>query len=710
MKKALLLLMVASLIFTTPFQALGEESQTAVQLQIYVDGTAYLFSGALINELPYLQIQDIAKAFSVSEKQLQISFDKKTNLTLIATNGKYQKISAKIPADSTVELDGNPVTIDSIDINKVGYFNLYDLAKALNVAYELDQDSGTYHVWTYRAFTDSSNGELDRAITAGIVPLGLQDNYDQAITNQEDAELISQMLSIYSNKDQTVLEAWKKESKVFSKSNETMHRSEGMMQIFLASLTIGLNDMTTDWTVLNNIIGDSCWDYFVINDAIYRRCSDEVSMLNGDVWTVDAASYFFSFGRTSLISGNLLFDYDKTSNTMRPQDPLTRLEAIEAALRLYESGSPEGEVERVIGQQEQDILTAAEQKKQEIINSVSEIAVSGTLYYVSNEGNDDNDGLSPATAWKTLEKVNGGSGNVKGAKILKAGDVVLFRRGDIFRGQLIAKKGVTYSTFGEGPKPVISLSPENGTGSQKWSLKDGSDNIWAFYKDITDCGALILNESTIAQKTCAYWNGETYQKIGTDGSLTNLDLQTLDNGWFFNDIDYEDEFSTDKTGKLYLRCDEGNPGEVYTSIEFFACSKSSWNAGFATVYDDSTVDNLCFRYGAQGIGAHDANGATIQNCEIGWMGGMVLGFSFEGLGGDAAAAIVRSGDGIMAGGRNIKVTNNYVHHTWDHGFTSKPMPKAESPAIPAQTRRHGIGQMLFLTAIFRIIVMVVSRL
>ena len=31
----------------------------------------------------------------------------------------------------------------------------------------------------------------------------------------------------------------------------------------------------------------------------------------------------------------------------------------------------------------------------------------GTEYFVANSGSDDNDGLSPATAWKTIARVNG---------------------------------------------------------------------------------------------------------------------------------------------------------------------------------------------------------------------------------------------------------------------------------------------------------------
>ena len=44
----------------------------------------------------------------------------------------------------------------------------------------------------------------------------------------------------------------------------------------------------------------------------------------------------------------------------------------------------------------------------------------GTAYYVSNQGDDGNDGLSPETAWSTLDRVNQAS--------LEYGDAVFLER------------------------------------------------------------------------------------------------------------------------------------------------------------------------------------------------------------------------------------------------------------------------------------------
>ncbi|MFN3402739.1 MAG: NosD domain-containing protein [Cytophagaceae bacterium] len=98
--------------------------------------------------------------------------------------------------------------------------------------------------------------------------------------------------------------------------------------------------------------------------------------------------------------------------------------------------------------------------------------VYGTNYYISSAGNDGNDGTTISTPWKTINKLN--SMNLS----LKPGDVVHFRRGDIFIGQInlpvsgTSSANITITSYGTGHKPVIKGSiPVNG-----WTQHSG--NIW----------------------------------------------------------------------------------------------------------------------------------------------------------------------------------------------------------------------------------------
>ncbi len=75
-------------------------------------------------------------------------------------------------------------------------------------------------------------------------------------------------------------------------------------------------------------------------------------------------------------------------------------------------------------------------------------------YYIANSGNDNNNGKTPEKAWKSFKRLN----NTR----LKPGDKIFLKSGDIFTGTIHLKhsgkenKPVLISTFGEGPKPVVS--------------------------------------------------------------------------------------------------------------------------------------------------------------------------------------------------------------------------------------------------------------
>ncbi|MEP6949075.1 MAG: hypothetical protein ABI863_07375, partial [Ginsengibacter sp.] len=76
-------------------------------------------------------------------------------------------------------------------------------------------------------------------------------------------------------------------------------------------------------------------------------------------------------------------------------------------------------------------------------------------YYVSNSGNDNNDGLTTSTPWKTLAKVSSFYG-------FAAGDDVLFNRDEEYYGRLIINNSgssgnpITIGAYGSGAMPVIT--------------------------------------------------------------------------------------------------------------------------------------------------------------------------------------------------------------------------------------------------------------
>lgn len=320
----------------------------------------------------------------------------------------------------------------------------------------------------------------------------------------------------------------------------------------------------------------------------------------------------------------------------------------------------------------------ADLRRQSILDTPTEITVTGTSYYVSNSGDDSNDGLSPETAWATVDKVT--------KTKLNSGDGVFFKRGDVFREYVLnCQEGVTYSAYGEGAKPIITCSPENGADPEKWTqyaeTSDGG-KIWVYYQNMRDCGTLVLDGKNGAHKVAPYWNGSSF--VTKEGEAFDMTVGLKWDYSFFTPADslLKDKVANDwsiggwtvgipyfygifmeSEGPLYFRCDEGNPGDVFSSIEF---SQRPLDERFAVIYmnSGSVLDNIHVFAGYNcGIQHEDIIDIpfTIQNCEISFSGGCTLFYDDSGR-----AELCGDGLGIS---QPARVMNNYIHHNADNGIT-----------------------------------------
>ena len=275
------------------------------------------------------------------------------------------------------------------------------------------------------------------------------------------------------------------------------------------------------------------------------------------------------------------------------------------------------------------------------------IPTGAKVYYVSNNGSDSNNGTSPSTPWKTLDKVNGAK--------LSVGSYVCFERGGLWRGKITAQAGVTYTAYGTGAKPILYGSPENGADSTKWK-KSGTKNIWYYEgsQNWGDVGTLVFNEGeSCAIKAIREWkdNGDVYN--WTTGTLFNNGYKDLNTDLHF----YHD---TANTKKLYLYSEE-NPGTRFESIEFNVKQNL-----ISVNVDGVTIDNLCLKYtGIHGVGAGTVNNLTVQNCEFGWIGGSVQGV----LGSNKYETRLGNAVEIYGACENYTVQNNYIYQIYDAGIT-----------------------------------------
>jgi len=230
-------------------------------------------------------------------------------------------------------------------------------------------------------------------------------------------------------------------------------------------------------------------------------------------------------------------------------------------------------------------------------------ASNATVYYISNYGDDSNNGISPVYPIQSIQKLN--SIIFK----LQPGDAVLFERGSIFYGQININssgdnsKPIVFGAYGNGRNPVISGSIPV-TGWELYKKKIYRSNVDGIVSDFflknermtlaryPDIGYLKIEQTlpepkkgfidNSSKKVNGYWNGSfarirtenwayEYSEIKTnrDGKFI-FDKETeypLIKGWGYyldnnlNELDAEKEWFFEKTGNsqgyLYY-CPPGN--------------------------------------------------------------------------------------------------------------------------------------------------------
>ncbi len=315
-----------------------------------------------------------------------------------------------------------------------------------------------------------------------------------------------------------------------------------------------------------------------------------------------------------LLDGGLVTVQKKDINQLFPWGDLEPTTENTAVLYNGQTSSYDGE---------------AEQKRQEILNQPDtvESRAAGTKYYISWRGNDNNDGRSVATPWKSLSKLQEHSGQ------LKEGDAVLFERNGIYRGSVSVVSGVSYGAYGSGTKPCLYGSLKNYAARNLWH-QTFVPNIWGIeLGTLKNIGNIIFDQGV---------------KVGT--KKMELTLK--------NDLDF---YYDEENRVLYLYSGKGSPGERFADIEIgddtsIIYGKKDTNG--------VTLENLCVKYtGAHGIHfVTGAAGITITGCEIGYIGGSIMTIGERAVGYGNGIEFVDNCDGIT-------VENNWVYQCYDAGIT-----------------------------------------
>lgn len=251
--------------------------------------------------------------------------------------------------------------------------------------------------------------------------------------------------------------------------------------------------------------------------------------------------------------------------------------------------------------------------------------VTGKIYYVSPDGNDENDGLTPQTAVQTLDAEQFLLNN------FQPGDAVLFERGGVWRvtNKFKVKTGVVYGSYGEGPKPAFYGSPYNYADPSFWSPSN-RENIWKVNFADSDAGLLVFN------------HGEA---VGVK-KLNGLVALEKNFDYYFN--------SNEDT--VYIYYDGGNPGKVFKDIEI--------GLNMAIIYgskqENVIFDNFAIKYSARmGIDYCGCHNAVVTNCEFGFIGGAIQ------------SGTVRLGNAVQIwnGVNGSLISNNWIYQIYDTGIS-----------------------------------------
>lgn len=226
---------------------------------------------------------------------------------------------------------------------------------------------------------------------------------------------------------------------------------------------------------------------------------------------------------------------------------------------------------------------------------------------------------------------------------LAPGATVLFERGGVWRGQLLARSGtpdhpIRYGACGTGPEPVIQPSLDASDAAAWRREEDAAGDLWSFFTGSpVDSGNVILDHG---ESGCLFKRG-------------SLAETSRDRDFFFDPA----------SCRVFVRSSGGNPAGRWSSIEI----AQKLNAVDEPRVHDVVYENLRVRYGAaHGFGGGGTARITIRDCDVEWIGG---GYLYR----DDAGNGVRYGNGIefWGGAEDILVERCRVCQCWDAGITNQ---------------------------------------
>ncbi len=192
--------------------------------------------------------------------------------------------------------------------------------------------------------SDAAIGEIDRAISFGLVPEEIQGDYATGITFRQYSEMLTNLIRAW---DESRLEEWDDIISLAAGSDEEMLREDGILATAYAMVLMGENEPSGFFLLDPDLImnqmdsnGDTpSWNYPLFptwEEIGFPWCNSNYMWGGISICAI----------MLSRVSGQAIYPYDFEGKSAHLQVPLTREDAICAVLRLAETDpailEPEG--------------------------------------------------------------------------------------------------------------------------------------------------------------------------------------------------------------------------------------------------------------------------------------------------------------------------------------------------------------------------------
>lgn len=242
------------------------------------------------------------------------------------------------------------------------------------------------------------------------------------------------------------------------------------------------------------------------------------------------------------------------------------------------------------------------------------------IYYLSNNGNDSNNGNSIDSPFKTIARIN---------NVIRANDTILIERNSIYREKLKTYEGCRVDSYGSGDKPIFDFAT---------ILEDMSIIV----QDGEVCKIDLSNVS----KFSGYIDTTTIDNVGfiiVNGNIYSFKKMSFD--LLENKFDF---YSSNKT--LYIKC-------LKSEIESLSFASRQ---NMLDIYKGMTVSNIKFmNTGGHGM-SFRCDDVMIESCDFENIGGSKLDYDGKRFG---------NGVEIWTEGRNIDVKKCSFNNIYDTATT-----------------------------------------